>query len=73
MALHKTLHPRDDVDRQYVSRKEAGRGLAIIQHSVNASIQRLEDLEEYQVTFVTNPGCIFILRILVSRFQFHFL
>ena len=26
MMMHKALHPRDDVDRMYVSRKERGRG-----------------------------------------------
>ena len=43
MTMHKALHPRDDVDRLYVSRKEEGRGLASIEDSVDASIQRLED------------------------------
>ena len=43
MKMHKALHPRDDVDRLYVSRKKGGRGLASIQDSVDASIQRLED------------------------------
>ena len=43
MTMHKVLHPRDDVDRLYVSRKEGGRGLAIIEDSVDASIQRCED------------------------------
>ena len=38
-----SLHPRDDVDRLYVSRKERGRGLASIEDSVDASIQGLED------------------------------
>ena len=41
-AMHKALHPRDDVDRLYVPRKEGGRGLAIIEDSFDASIQRLE-------------------------------
>ena len=41
--MHKALHPRDDVDRVYVPRKEGGRGLASIEDSVDASIQRLED------------------------------
>ena len=41
--MHKALHPRDDVDRLYVSRKEGGRGLASIEDSVDVSIQRLED------------------------------
>ena len=43
MTMHKALHPRDDVDRLYVTRKEGGRGLASIKDSVDASIQRLED------------------------------
>ena len=43
MTMHKALHPRDDVDRLYASRKEGGRGLASIEDSVDASIQRLED------------------------------
>ena len=37
-TLHKALHPGDDVDR-----KEGGRGLASIEDSVDASIQRLGD------------------------------
>ena len=36
-------HPRHDVDRLYVSRKEEGRGLASIEDSIDALIQRLED------------------------------
>ena len=40
MTMHKALHPRDDVDRLYVSRKEGGRGLASIEDSVNTSIHR---------------------------------
>ena len=43
MTMHKALHPRDDIDRLYFSRKEGGRGLASIEDSVDASIQRLED------------------------------
>ena len=43
VTMHKTLHPRDDVDRLYVSRKEGGRGPASIEDSVDASIQRFED------------------------------
>ena len=31
MTMHKALHPRDDVDRLYVSRKKGGRGLASIE------------------------------------------
>ena len=43
MTMHKALHPRDDNDRLYVSRKEGGRWFASIEDSVDASIQRLED------------------------------
>ena len=46
MTMHKALHPKDDVDRLYVSRKEGGRGHASIEDSVDASIQRLEDNTE---------------------------
>ena len=46
MTMHKALDPRDDVDRLYVPRKEGGRGLASIEDSVDASIQRLEDYIE---------------------------
>ena len=42
MTIHKVLHPRDDVDRLYVSRKEGGRGLA----SIEDTIQRLKDYIE---------------------------
>ena len=46
MTVHKALHPRDDVDRLYVSRKEGGRVLASIEDSIDASIQQLEDYIE---------------------------
>ena len=46
MTMHKDLHPRHVVDRLYVSRKEGGRGLASIEDSIDASIQRLEDYKE---------------------------
>ena len=31
MTMHKALHPRDDVDRLYVSRKKGGRGRTSIE------------------------------------------
>ena len=37
--MHKALHSRDEVDRQYVSRKEEGRGLASTEDSVDALTQ----------------------------------
>ena len=56
MTMHKALHPRNDVDRLYVSRKEGGRGLASIEDSVDASIQRLADYIEKQglITAIRN-------------------
>ena len=42
MTMQKALHSGDDVDWLYVSRKEGWRGLASIEDSVDASIQRLE-------------------------------
>ena len=39
MTMHKALHPRDDVDRLYVSRKVGGRELASTEDSINALIQ----------------------------------
>ena len=41
--MHKTLHPRDDVDSFYVSVKKGGNGFACIQDSDNLSTQRLDD------------------------------
>ena len=32
--MHKSLHPRDDVDRLYVSRREGERGLTSSEDSV---------------------------------------
>ena len=46
MDMHKALHPRDHVEELYVSRKEGGRGLASIEDSIDALIQRLEDNAE---------------------------
>ena len=54
MTMHKALHPRDDVDRRYVSRKQGRRGLASIEDTVDASIQRLEDyLEKHERGLIT--------------------
>ena len=54
MTMHKALHPRDDVDRRYVFRKEGGRRLASIKDTVDASIQRLEDyIEKHERGLIT--------------------
>ena len=55
IPMHKALHPRDDFDRLYVSRKEGGRGLASIEDSADASIQRLEDyIGKYERGIITS-------------------
>ena len=43
ITMHKALHPRDDVNRLYESRKKEARVLANIEDSVDTSIQRLEN------------------------------
>ena len=54
MTMHKVLHPRDDVDGLYVSRKEWERGLASIEDNVGASIRRLEDyIEKHEGELIT--------------------
>ena len=54
MTMHKALHPRNDIDRLYVSRKERGRGLASTEDSADASIQRLEDyIEKHEGGLIT--------------------
>ena len=54
MTMHKALHPRDDVDRLYVSRKEGRRGLAGIEDSVDASMQQLENgIEKHEQGLIT--------------------
>ena len=54
MTMHKALHPRDDIDRLYVSRKEGGSGLASIEDTVDASVQRLENyIEKHERGLIT--------------------
>ena len=43
MTMHKALHPRDGIERLYVSRKEERREFASIEDYVDAAIRRLED------------------------------
>ena len=42
MIMQKALHLRDDIDRLYGSRRGV-RGLASLEHSIKALIQRLEE------------------------------
>ena len=43
MIIHKALHSKNDVDRQYVLRKMGVREVDIIEDNIDASIQRFED------------------------------
>ena len=55
--MHKALHPRDDVDRLNLSRKEGRRGLKSIEDSVETSIQRLEDyIEKHKEDWFQHEG-----------------
>ena len=53
MTMHKALHPRDDVDRLYVSRKEWERGLAVIEDSVHTSIRLKDYIEKHERGLIT--------------------
>ena len=46
MTIHKALHPRDNVERLYISRKEEGRGVTSSENCIDASMQQLEDYIE---------------------------
>ena len=73
MTMHKALHPRDGVDRLYVSRKEEGRGLDSIEDSVDGSIQRLEDeIEKHErglITTIRNDTDTIDERMTITRKQ----
>ena len=43
MTMCKAFHPIHDVDGEYVSRKEGGRGIASIQDIVDVSMRQIED------------------------------
>ena len=54
MTMHKALHPRDDDDRLYVSRKDWGRELASIEDTVDASKQQFKDyIENHKGELIT--------------------
>ena len=54
MTMHEALHPGDDVDILYVSRKEGGRGLTNIEDNVDVSIQWLKDFIEKRGRLITS-------------------
>ena len=56
--MHKVLHPRDEVDRLYVSKKEGGSELTSIEDSVDTLIRRfkgnIEKHEGEEITVIRN-------------------
>ena len=52
IMIHKAFHPRDDIDRLYVTRK-GGKALANIQDSFDASIQRLGYIKIFRGRLMT--------------------
>ena len=55
MTMHKFLHPSVNVKRLYVSRKDGGRQLAIIDDRFEAPIQRQEDnIEKCRGSLITD-------------------
>ena len=71
--MHKALHPRDDVDKLYVSRKKGGRGLDRTEDNVDASIKILEDYIEKHEKLITdiknNTEETMTNRIIITRKQ----
>ena len=47
--MYKSLHPRDEIDRLYVSRKEGSWGLASIEDSIAGSIREFDDYIKKEV------------------------
>ena len=53
MTMHKALHPRDDIDRLLVSRKEGGRGYASIEDNSDALIRLKNYIEKHEGGLIT--------------------
>ena len=51
--MHKSLHPRDDIDRLYVSKKVGERRFAGIEDNVNTSILLFEYIEKHEGRLIT--------------------
>ena len=70
MSIHNALHPRNDVERLYVSRQEGGRGLASIVDGVDTSIQRLVDyIEKHERGLITSTRNDIDDRMTITRKQ----
>ena len=62
MTIHGALHPRSDVDRIYIPRKEGGRGLLSVQDCVEAEEMSLskyiEESSEEWLKLVEKEGAL---------------
>ena len=60
MIMHKALHPKDDIDKLYVSRKKEGGGFGSTEDCVDATIQCFEEYikksKERLITAVINSN-----------------
>ena len=56
MMMIKALHPRDDIDKLHVWRKEGGRGLGSIENCIDASIQGLKKYTKKDKERLTNKN-----------------
>ena len=54
MTMHKALHPRDDINRLYMSWKEGGRGLASVDASRQGFKDSIKKSKEIQITAASN-------------------
>ena len=50
LTMHKALHPKDDIDRLYVGRKDGGRGYISIEECVENSVLGLREYVESSLT-----------------------
>ena len=58
MTMYKVLHPKDDIDRLYVSRKEGGRGLICIQDRVDVSVRLKDHVKSVEEDWLQTPETI---------------
>ena len=58
MTMHKAVHPRGNIERLYMSKKETRNRFSSIEDFVNASIRRLDDYtkksKERLITVISN-------------------
>ena len=53
MTMHKALHPRDDINRLDVSRKEGRQGLTSIEDNIDVSIRLKDYVQKHRGRLIT--------------------